>query len=91
MVIVRLNENEVSNRMNFKRWILKKAVFTVAIFILFYMLGYALNIVPESITNFVNDTIAFVKDNFGLLAFIFCFSLSCWVVVKLATRRHKDE
>ena len=72
--------------MNFKRWILRKILFTVVTFVLFYILGCALNIVPESITNCVDGATAFLKDNFGLLAFVFCFSLSCWVVVKLATR-----
>jgi hypothetical protein len=73
------------------KWILGKILLYAAIFGFFYLLGDSLGLVPQSVKNFVSGTIAFIQGNIVLLAFCFCFSIFCWMVVRLGTRKGKEE
>ena len=73
--------------MSLLRWIAEKAVVSLLAFTMFYLIGEALGIVPQS----MKDSVAWAGDNFGTISFLICFVVGAYVVLKVINRRRAPE
>lgn len=73
------------------KWILGKVLLYGLIFGFFYLIGDSLGLIPQNVKTFVGETVSFLKGNFVLLIFAFCFLATLWAIVKLATRGSKNK
>ena len=69
--------------MTVKKWLLKGFVQYALVFMLIYLIGSGLGIMPQS----VKDSAAWLGDNFTSLASVFCFCLGCYVFLQFLTYR----
>jgi len=70
--------------MGFLRWLVEKLVVYAMVIGVFYIIGYALGIVPQPL----KDLIAWLSVNFSVLMISICFLAALYVVYQLAKMKN---
>jgi hypothetical protein len=62
-----------------RNWVAERLLLYGGVGVVFYIIGDALNVIPRS----VKDGVSWTAANFGLLAFLFCFTIGTYVILKI--------
>jgi uncharacterized protein involved in cysteine biosynthesis len=73
--------------MGLLKWIVEKIVVYGLVFAFFYIIGQSLGIVPQPMKDFV----AWLSQNFPLIALTICVLAICYTIIRLSTRREANE
>lgn len=60
-------------------WVLKNFLIYGLAFVIFYCIGWGLGIIPQPL----KDAIQWFADNFGIIAFLLCFTLGAIIIFKI--------
>ena len=63
-----------------------KLVWIVGAFVVFFFIGDSLGIIPQS----AKDTVAWLGENAVWLAFVLCFLVGCYTVLKLKGKKEGE-